>query len=51
MARKVAIGLQNFEKVITRQCFYIDKTSFIRQWWENGDDVTLITVHADLEKP
>lgn len=42
MARTVAIGLQDFEKVITRQCVYIDKTSFIREWWESGDDVTLI---------
>ncbi|MCI8647660.1 MAG: AAA family ATPase [Firmicutes bacterium] len=23
--------------------FYIDKTDFIRQWWENRDSVTLIT--------
>lgn len=42
MARTVAIGLQDFEKVITRQCVYIDKTSFIKEWWESGDDVTLI---------
>jgi hypothetical protein len=24
-------------------CFYVDKTDFIRDWWENQDDVTLIT--------
>ena len=23
--------------------FYIDKTNFIREWWESGDSVTLIT--------
>ena len=23
--------------------FYIDKTDFIRQWWESADDITLIT--------
>ena len=43
MARTVAIGLQDFEKVRTRNVFYVDKTDFIREWWENGDDVTLIT--------
>ena len=43
MARTVGIGLQDFGKVITNQCLYIDKTSFIREWWEGRDDVTLIT--------
>lgn len=43
MARAVGIGIQNFEKLITESCFYIDKTDFIREWWENKDDVTLIT--------
>lgn len=43
MARNVAIGLQDFGKIISNQCFYVDKTDFIREWWENGDDVTLIT--------
>ncbi|MDE6969098.1 MAG: AAA family ATPase, partial [Eubacterium sp.] len=43
MARTVGIGIQSFEKLIMENCFYIDKTDFIRQWWENRDDVTLIT--------
>ncbi len=43
MARTVGIGIQNFEKLIMENSFYIDKTDFIRQWWENRDDVTLIT--------
>lgn len=43
MARTVAIGVQNFEKMITNHCFYVDKTDFIREWWERKDDVTLIT--------
>ena len=42
MARKVAIGIQDFEKMIKRNLFYVDKTDFIREWWENYDDVTLI---------
>lgn len=43
MARTVAIGHQDFEQVITNNYFYIDKTAFIKEWWENGDAVTLIT--------
>ena len=43
MARTVGIGLQSFENVRERQCFYVDKTKFIKEWWENLDDVTLIT--------
>ena len=43
MARIVGIGIQSFEKLIMNQYFYIDKTDFIREWWENGDEVTLIT--------
>ncbi len=43
MARTVGIGIQSFEKLIVENSFYIDKTDFIRQWWENRDDVTLLT--------
>ena len=43
MARTVAIGAQNFEKMITEECFYVDKTNFIKEWWESKDSVTLIT--------
>lgn len=43
MARTVGIGKQDFEKVISRDNFYIDKTMFIKEWWENDDEVTLIT--------
>lgn len=43
MARIVAIGHQDFSQVIQNNYFYIDKTRFIREWWENGDAVTLIT--------
>ena len=43
MARTVAIGLQDFGDLIQKGYFYIDKTSFIKEWWENGDSVTLIT--------
>ena len=43
MARTVAIGLQYFEDVRTRNVFYVDKTNFIKEWWESEDAVTLIT--------
>ena len=42
MARNVAIGIQSFEKIIDGNYFYVDKTPFIKEWWESGDDVTLI---------
>ena len=43
MARTVSIGRQDFEKMRINNNFYVDKTHFIRQWWEAEDDVTLIT--------
>ncbi len=43
MAQTVGIGNQDFEVIRTEQYFYIDKTRFIREWWERGDSVTLIT--------
>ena len=43
MARTVGIGLQNFEKIREQNLFYIDKTMFIKEWWEAEDEVTLIT--------
>ncbi len=43
MVRTVAIGIQDFGQLMREQCFYVDKTEFIREWWENKDVVTLIT--------
>ena len=43
MGRTVGIGIQSFEEIRNRNCFYVDKTAFIKEWWESGDDVTLIT--------
>ena len=43
MGRTVGIGIQSFEKLIVNDHFYIDKTGLIKEWWESGDDVTLIT--------
>ncbi|MCI9582490.1 MAG: AAA family ATPase [Clostridium sp.] len=43
MARTVGIGIQNLKTIRERQCFYVDKTKFIKEWWESQDEVTLIT--------
>ncbi len=43
MGRTVAIGIQNFSELIEKNYFYIDKTMFIKEWWESGDNTTLIT--------
>lgn len=39
----ISIGVQDFTYLRENRCFYIDKTGFIKEWWENGDAVTLIT--------
>lgn len=43
MGRNIAIGIQDFGDLIQKKYFYIDKTSFLKEWWEKGDSVTLIT--------
>ena len=43
MLGRPALGYQNYAEVIEENIFYIDKTNFIREWWEYGDKVTLIT--------
>ena len=42
MEKKVSIGIQNFYEIREDDYFYVDKTSFIKEWWESGDRVTLI---------
>ena len=43
MAKTVAIGIQSFSDLIEKDCFYVDKTAFIKEWWDSEDSVTLIT--------
>lgn len=43
MPRTISIGCQDFETIRKEAYFYIDKTQFIKEWWEQGDSVTLIT--------
>ena len=48
--RIVKSGSQSFEAIRTGNYFYVDKTFFIREWWEAGDDVTMITRPRRLGK-
>ena len=41
--RKIATGNQDFENMRVNKRFYVDKTDFIREWWNGADSVTLIT--------
>ncbi len=43
MAATISIGYQEFDDVIRQNLFYVDKTSFIKEWWGSGDKVTLLT--------
>ena len=43
MRRTVGLGIDSFPKMIGGNYFYVDKTGFIKEWWESGDVVTLIT--------
>ena len=43
MARTISIGAQDFADIREKNCFYVDKTDFIREWWNSEDVVTLIT--------
>lgn len=41
--KTISIGKQDFASLREHNCFYIDKTEFIKEWWNSQDDVTLIT--------
>ncbi|WP_288619862.1 AAA family ATPase [uncultured Eubacterium sp.] len=43
MPKVISIGNQGFEDIRKENHFYVDKTEFIREWWESGDSITLIT--------
>lgn len=43
MARVVSIGNQGFDDIRQKNSFYVDKTGWIKEWWESKDIVTLIT--------
>jgi hypothetical protein len=37
MSANVAIGVQGFSTLIV----YVDKTSFLKEWWDSGDSTAL----------
>ncbi len=43
VATKIGIGYQDFEEIRAEHVFYVDKTNFIQEWWDEADKVTLIT--------
>lgn len=43
MVKTVGLGHQDFETIRKENLFYVDKTDFIREWWDSKDSVTLIT--------
>ena len=43
MKKAISIGIQGFSALREQDCFFVDKTNFIKEWWESEDEVTLIT--------
>ena len=43
MSKTISIGAQDFGQLRKNDYFYVDKSLFIKEWWESGDVVTLIT--------
>lgn len=43
MSSVIGIGKQDFASLREGNYFYVDKTRLISEWWESGDEITLIT--------
>ena len=43
MKKAISIGIQCFSDLREQDCFFVDKTNFIKEWWGKRDVVTLIT--------
>lgn len=43
MKKPISIGIQRFSDLREKECFFVDKTNFIKEWWDNQSSVTLIT--------
>lgn len=43
MNQVIGIGKQDFSSLRENNCFYIDKSDLIREWWDSQDEITLIT--------
>ena len=42
MKKVISIGIQGYSVLREQNCFFVDKTHFIKEWWETRDIVTLI---------
>ncbi len=42
MGNVISIGKQDFASLREGGYFFVDKTNFIKEWWESADDITLI---------
>ena len=42
IAKVISIGKQSFSALREQDYFFVDKTNLIKEWWEKGDDITLI---------
>lgn len=42
MKKTISIGKQSFSSLREHDNFFVDKTNFIKEWWEKEDDITLI---------
>lgn len=52
--QQISLGVQDFAKIREAGSFYVDKTSFIKEWWDGADDVTLEgipPVHSESRGP
>lgn len=49
MARRIFIGLSEFDRICRGDCFYVDKTAFLADWWKQGAAVTNREVRREFE--
>lgn len=50
MQLPISLGNQGFASLRENHCFYIDKTDFIREWWEEQDVVTFDHTSSPFRK-
>ena len=50
MSRIISIGKQDFVSLRKNHYFYIDKTDFIRQWWESEKYRVIFVSFADVKQ-
>ena len=48
--KTISIGKQDFASLREHNCFYIDKTDFIKEWWNSQDfDHTTASFRQDFK--